>query len=115
MQIDDLSSTVYAPELHDGVECRSVGWLGRSVPTVGTIAPIAIERLRLLRQLAYHDEGDLGDHDCEICGQYSDRGQLWLEFEGVRYVVPAMIVHYCEEHSYCPPAEFIEALHHCIL
>lgn len=35
MEIEDLSTKVYAPELHQGVVTRSVGWLGCRVPVTG--------------------------------------------------------------------------------
>ena len=113
MQIDDLSSSVYAPGLHHGVQTRAVGWLGHSVPATGTMSSLAIRRLRRLRESGFHDDGDLGYHECEICGQYVDRGELWLESGGIRYVAPAMILHYCEAHSYLPPHEFIQVLLDC--
>jgi len=110
VQIDDLSSLVYAPESHKGVQVRSVGWLGRVVPTEGAMSSGVFEALRALRERAFHGCGDLGVHECEICGQYQDSGELWLDAGDIRYVVPAMILHYCEEHSYLPPEEFMQAL-----
>lgn len=110
MQINDLSLTVYAPELHRGVETRSVGWLGDTVPSTGALPLNAIEALRTLFAKTLHDDGDMGEHECQICQRYAGRGEIWLEHGDFRYVAPAMILHYCEMHCYLPPKEFVDAL-----
>ena len=110
MQIDDLSSAVYAGELHQDAVVRSVGWLGNQVPRTGELDQGALKRLRHYRDVAFHDEGDMGNHVCEICGVENGRGEFWVEWDGVRYVLPALVLHYCEAHGYLPPAEFLSAL-----
>ena len=110
MLIDDLSSTVYAGELHRGAVVRSVGWLGSEVPRRGRLAAGVVKQLRHYRELAFHDDGDLGSHACEICGTEEGRGEFWVEWAGVRYVLPALVLHYCEAHEYLPPDDFLDAL-----
>ena len=110
MQIDDLSSTTYCPEFHRGISCRSVGWLGSTVPRTERLDTSTLELLRHYRQLNGHDDGDLGSHVCEICGAARGHGEFWIEWDGVRYVLPALVIHYCEEHDYQPPSEFLDAL-----
>ena len=110
MLIDDLSSTVYAGELHRGAVVRSVGWLGGDVPRRGRLDEGVVNQLRHYREVAFHDDGDLGDHVCEICDMEKGQGEFWVEWAGVRYVLPALVLHYCEAHEYLPPADFLNAL-----
>jgi hypothetical protein len=110
MQIDDLSSRVYAPELHTGAAVRAVGWLGKTVPRRGRLHSEVLEQLRHYRDATFQDDGDLGYHECEICGVEEGHGEFWIEWDGVRYVLPAMVLHYCEAHEYLPPEEFLGAL-----
>jgi hypothetical protein len=69
-----------------------------------------LEALCYYRRLALHDEGELGFHVCEICGLAEDRAEFWVEWGGIRYVLPALVLHYCEAHEYLPPDEFLVAL-----
>ena len=110
MEIDDLSATTYCPELHEDVRAKSVGWLGSSVPSCGRLDAVTLERLRYYQRVNAHDDGDLGSHVCGLCGVARGHGEFWVEWQGVRYVLPALVIHYCEAHDYQPPAEFLNAL-----
>lgn len=37
-------------------------------------------------------------------------GEIRVTDEGVTYAAPVLIVHYIEEHSYLPPAQFLKAI-----
>ena len=110
MEIDDLSPTTYCPELHEGVSARSVGWLGGTVRMPAHPDLHVLEQLRHYLRGNFHDDGDLGSHVCQICGDARGHGEFWIEWDGVRYVLPALIIHYCEAHGYQPPSEFLNAL-----
>jgi hypothetical protein len=110
VQIDDLTAMAYALELHEGATIRAVGWLGKTVPRRGRLGAAVLDQLRHYRTVAFHDEGDLGNHVCELCGRESGRGEFWIEWNGLRYVLPALALHYCEAHDYLPPEEFLIAL-----
>ena len=90
MHIDDLAATAYTLELHEGVAIRAVGWLGDVIPRRGRLDAAVLDQLRHYREVAFHDDGDLGDHVCEICGRERGRGEFWIEWDGVRSVLPAL-------------------------
>ena len=114
--IEDLSSKTYCHDVHRGVAAFSVGWLGNSVPSSGTVPADVLNLLRYAAQAHYYEDGLLGCHVCEICGEAEFHGEFWLEFFDrsagiqVRFVLPTGIIHYIEQHGYCPPAEFLEAV-----
>ena len=114
--IADLSAKTHCPWAHKGVASFSVGWLGDSVPQKGEV-PAKV--MSLLRYFAHHYEYQdrtLGDHTCEICGRGRFHGEFWVELfdsisgHQVRFVLPLAIFHYIEEHEYCPPQEFLDAV-----
>jgi hypothetical protein len=61
-----------------------------------------------------------GHHVCEFCSgaswgdpYFSDmgNGEIWVrDAGGTWYAAPRLIVHYVEEHGYCPPQGFIDAV-----
>ena len=103
---------------HDGTPSVAVGWLGDTVPHVGVVPAVAMRVLCHFRQHYTFQDGLLGLHTCEICGQAEFHNEFWIGYGGVRYVLPVGIFHYIEAHHYCPPAEFLAVLntlaHHCI-
>jgi len=107
MFIPDMSERTYAPEMHEGIEVRSVGWLGEHIPRLGDTPPSIIETLRHFRRINQHDDNDFGDHECEICGKESSHGEFWIEAGGIRYVLPVMVFHYIDAHGYAMPPEFV--------
>ncbi|WP_027710299.1 hypothetical protein [Zooshikella ganghwensis] len=111
VEIPDLSDQVYAPDLHEGVKVCSVGWLGNTVPSRGSVSIEVIDILKHLDAFHHVDDGDLGMHSCALCD--SDKkfhGEIWVEVDGIRYVLPSAIIHYIQEHHYKPPDVFINDL-----
>ena len=109
--IPDLSEQVFFPAKQDtGRETRAVGWLGDHVPDRGMVRPAAIEAIKYFRTA--HRRGDpfRGVHLCEICKKEIGREEFFVDLEGVRYILPQMVVHYIEDHGYAPPNEFQERL-----
>jgi len=58
----------------------------------------------------YYHDGELGYHRCEICRSIHDHGEVWIEVGATRYVLPRMILHYVDAHSYLPPPQFVSDL-----
>ena len=87
-----------------------VGWIGDKIPSVGEVTNDIIEKLEWAYDNRAIDQGWLGEHDCEICNNYTDRGEILIIDEDKMYVAPKMILHYIKEHSYRPPEEFLEAV-----
>ena len=110
MEIPDLSPELYSCDLHQGVRACSVGWLGSAVPMKGAVPSHLLEALRHYRQTNYHEDFLLGSHSCEICGGADGHGEFSIDWGGVRYVLPVLVLHYCEAHEYLPPPEFMRAL-----
>ncbi len=99
--------------MHAGIDARSVGWLGGEVPRVGQVALDLVEAMRHYSAKCYHSDGYRGVHTCEVCNKgkrATSHGEFWIEWDGIRYVLPMMIFHYIEVHGYLPPAEFLAAL-----
>ena len=123
----DLSEYSYLEKFADR-KCLNVGWLSGDVKfSKGNIAPELIDKLKLLSKNLEHITR--GHHYCEFCEPpiFSPRGEnfvctlvkdapngngeIWLDSEdGTRYIAPALLVHYIEEHNYLPPKEFLDAL-----
>jgi hypothetical protein len=87
-----------------------VGWLGKEVLSTGEVAPETLRKLQWACNNRKIDQGWLGEHECEICHEYFDRGELLIDDGNNMYVAPRMIVHYIKNHFYCPPQEFINAV-----
>jgi hypothetical protein len=51
-----------------------------------------------------------GFHTCEFCQSAHGVANFGVPSEDRLYVAPELIVHYIEEHDYCPPEEFIKAV-----
>ncbi len=108
MYIEDFSTSVYGIFDHGDVKTVSIGWLGDSATTTGNVPSDFIHLLEHLYQRHSLSELEMGYHDCEICDNYISHGQLWLEIEDTRYIMPMMILHYIQKHQYSPPKEFID-------
>ena len=110
MEIPDLSPELYSDDLHRGVRACSVGWLGSAVPTKGSVPSHLLEALRHYCRTNYHEDWLLGYHFCEICGEARGHGEFSVDWDGMRYALPSLVLHYCETHEYLPPLEFMRAL-----
>jgi hypothetical protein len=85
-----------------GRAIRTIGWLG---DTVGEMTD--------RRGTAHHrDDGQLGYHECEMCGEGGPEthGEFFIDLEGVRYILPDMVLHYITDHGYTPPDAFLSAV-----
>jgi len=103
----ELAYSSSVPERFVGV---MIGWLGDTVPTTGAVSGEIIEKLRWACDHHTIDQGCLGEHECGICKDYPDRGEVLIADGDKMYVAPRMILHYIEAHGYCPPQEFLDAV-----
>lgn len=110
MELEDLCGRTYAPELHEEVSVKSIGWIGREVKATGEVPNKILGILEHLDSYHHIDDGDLGNHVCEICNDGSFHGEVWLESGEFRYVFPRALLHYINKHNYKPPAQFLLAL-----
>jgi hypothetical protein len=109
--IHDFSEQVFFPAKQDlGRETRSIGWLGDHVPNQETVGPAALAAIRYFRTAHRREDPFRGIHICEICKKVIGRAEFFIDLDGVRYILPQMVVHYIEGHRYAPPSEFQERL-----
>jgi hypothetical protein len=94
-------------------EARAVGWLGTTVPRTGPFPLHLLDALRFYSESNLLEDWTLGCHTCEVCDQVESHGQFTIDWAGVRYVLPLMVLHYIEAHAYLPPSEFLTALEAC--
>lgn len=100
-----------------GQNLLSVGWLahGHAFPQ-GRCEPAFVARLRELLKDVWAPVVFCGPHFCELCPPSRTAGgvaNLFVPSENAVFVAPELVVHYIEEHSYCPPAEFVAAVMAC--
>ena len=109
MYIKEFGKYLYTPSLHEGHNCQSVGWLGAKVTSCGEVDS---ELIHIIGHYCYfHSINEwCGLHECELCEDHEDGGEWWFDWEGIRYVIPSMMLHYIEKHNYSPPQRFQEAL-----
>lgn len=100
----------YSKSIPDKFTGIMVGWLGNRIPTTGEVSPDILEKLKWAYDNRIIDQGWLGEHECEICNNHVDRGELLIIDGDKMYVAPRMILHYINEHSYLPPNEFLDAV-----
>jgi uncharacterized protein (DUF952 family) len=107
----DLSTQAF---VWGGERVRSIGWLDDvNEFQRGPVAPISLDLLKQHVATAFHFSAFAGVHECELCGNVKDNGNLFVPTPNVVYVAPVMIVHYIEAHAYRPPDEFLDALAAC--
>ncbi|MCP4539465.1 MAG: hypothetical protein GY832_20195 [Chloroflexi bacterium] len=109
MYIPDLSKQLYTADLHEGKQALSVGWLGNKVELQG-IVPQKLASVLQHRAEFHFIHVWRGRHTCEICNKVSDGGEFWFDIDNLRYVLPKMVLHYINDHNYCPPNQFLESL-----
>src|SRR5690348_14375463 len=104
-----------------GDAVRAVGWLTSDIPySRGPVPAALLPPLKKLRSgwVACLDilpwwPMCMGVHQCELCRDYLDTGDIAVPFGDLLFVSPTMIVHYVEAHEYLPPADFIRAVLAC--
>lgn len=101
----------------------AVGWLEHpnAFPT-GVIDDAVISKLKaLVEQARGRMDSFLGMMHCTFCraANLPGPGAIWSQenvfIPGTNavYVAPGGILHYIEQHSYCPPPEFLKAVLQC--
>jgi hypothetical protein len=98
----------------------NLGWLGKGQPFEVRETSEAFRAA--LRKICDDNPIRLccGHHVCELCpgASWGDpyfrdmgNGEIWVrDAGGTWYAAPRLIVHYVEEHGYCPPQGFIDAV-----
>ena len=103
-------SFAYGKSIPEKFTAIMVGWLGNTIPSAGEVPNEIIEKLEWASVNRTIDQGWLGEHECEVCNNYTDRGEILIIDDDKMYVAPKMILHYIKGHSYRPPQEFIDAV-----
>ena len=105
-----------------GDHIRAIGWLHPDhAYSKGSVALDFLTRLKAFVKLSGNSANALyfgafgGLHTCEFCNKAYGVCNFGVVSGELLYVAPEMIVHYIEEHGYCPPAEFIHAVLRCPL
>lgn len=102
----------------------AVGWLEHPNGfSIGVIDDAVISKLKDLVEQSRRQELHtfLGMMHCTFCGAANQLGpgpiwsqeNVFIPGTNAVYVAPGGIVHYIEQHSYCPPSEFLEAVLQC--
>jgi hypothetical protein len=100
-----------------GDHVRAVGWLHPDHPySRGEVSAEFLERLKKFaaqsrasaEALYFGASGGL--HTCELCGRAHDIGSFGVPGGDLLFIAPPMVVHYIEQHGYCPPPEFVAAV-----
>ena len=101
----------------NGDHVRAIGWLSASQAFAQGEVPAAfVARLRDFVRLARDSSQALhfgafrGMHNCELCRRERDARNFGVPAGPLLYIAPAMVLHYVEQHGYCPPTEFIDAV-----
>lgn len=59
-----------------------------------------------------------GVHPCNFCGAHKFHSpfigscELWIPSKGmgIYFAAPSLVIHYIQQHSYCPPKIFVESV-----
>ena len=129
MYFEDLDACTYHSGPLDASEwavpLRAVGWLEHPHRFgVGVVPAELVSKIqKLVEQTREHFPHDTfrGSHDCSLCraagrvGGGAGSWQVNLIVPGRHevYAAPGGIVHYISDHSYLPPAAFLEAVASC--
>ena len=97
----------YSKSIPDTFNAVLVGWIGNKILSKGNVSIETMKKLEWAADNRDIDQGSLGEHECEICNNHTDRGEILIIDGEIMYVAPRMIVHYIKEHSYLPPKEFL--------
>jgi hypothetical protein len=98
------------------IPMRSVGWLGPKLGLQGN----GSQQLEDSAKARLHEASwglvsmTLGWYECDFCpagARFQGNGEYrYYARRGEVYGAPMMILHYVDEHGYCPPAEFLTDL-----
>ncbi len=86
------------------------GCIGDKILSTGNVPAETLKKLEWAYNNRDIDQGALGEHDCEVCNNHTDRGEILIIDGEIMYVTPRKIVHYIKTHSYLPPEEFLLAV-----
>lgn len=113
-ECDYFSRVIHQPSI-------AVGWLENEKSySIGKAPNTLLEKLNEFIKTRAITHAFLGVHECDLCIIKLPSGQLniidgfgsrttFLAYKNKLYIFPDLIIHYINEHSYLPPAEFIEA------
>jgi hypothetical protein len=100
-----------------GDHVRAIGWLHPGHPY--TKGEVPVEFLARLKEFVARSGKSAealcfgawgGIHTCEFCGKAHGVANFGVPCDDLLFVAPEMVVHYIEQHGYCPPAEFVAAV-----
>ena len=100
-----------------GDHVRAVGWLhSNHAYSKGEVPREFLERHKQFAAQCNESAEALyfgawgGIHTCEFCGRAHCSAEFGVPADDVLFVAPQMVVHYIEQHGYCPPREFVAAV-----
>ena len=100
----------YSNSIPENFDAVMVGWIGDKILSKGNVPVETMKKLEWAYNNRTIDKACLGEHECEICKNHTDRGEILIIDSEKMFVAPRMIVHYIKAHSYCPPKEFLRAV-----
>ncbi|HIE4732615.1 TPA: hypothetical protein ACXNBT_003731 [Pseudomonas aeruginosa] len=104
---------------------RNIGWLGRGQQySRGRVSAGLLDKLKLIIMpegaVDFHVNRVMSAHECVVAGCrdlfVGDVGlgfsEIWIPGveKGAYFASPSLILHYIEEHDYCPPQMYSEAV-----
>jgi hypothetical protein len=91
---------------------RCIGWLGSELGVQGSGMLQSSDRTMLLNSSRRVGGIALGVHECEFCREghrFEGNGEYRYYLPGgAVYCAPMMLMHYIDEHEYCPPRVFLD-------
>lgn len=105
-----VADFAYNKSLPENFDAVMVGWIGDKILSKGHVSVETMRKLEWAYDNRVIDQAWLGEHECEICANHTDRGEILIIDGKNMYVAPRMIVHYIKAHSYRPPKEFLSAV-----
>ncbi len=100
----------YSKSIPDKFTAIMVGWIRDMIQSTREVTDDIIETLEWAYDNREIDKGWLGEHECEICNNHADRGEILIMDNDRMYGAPKMILHYIKNYFYRPPEEFIDAV-----
>lgn len=106
----DLSPYTYSTRSDKRVVVN-VGWLDAAIP-FHTGSEKSERFLKTLKGsvVSRRMHATRGFHDCPFCRSARGSAEVWFDGPKRTYAAPELIAHYVENHKYCPPQEFIDAV-----